>query len=49
MIDVVDVVGVEADASRRRVEHLRQQLLRVDVVQGAVGLALAARATARRR
>ena len=40
--DVVDIVGVDPGAGGQRVEGLGQQLLGMDVMQRAVGLALAA-------
>jgi hypothetical protein len=41
--DVVDLGGCEAGPRRQRAQALREQGLRVDAVQGAVGAALAAR------
>jgi hypothetical protein len=41
--DVVDLGGFEAGPRRQRAQALREQGLRVDAVQAAVGAALAAR------
>jgi hypothetical protein len=41
--DVVDLGGFEAGPRRQRAQALREQGLRVNAVQGAVGAALAAR------